>query len=92
MTGKVLDKCPKCSSRITNEIECENCGIIFEKYFQAETRKQARAGLVTVEAAGSSKRSIAIVAGIFIITAFAASLYFGGRSHVSPEPAAVGIP
>ena len=47
MTEKVLDQCPKCLSKITNDVECETCGIIFEKYFQTEARKKAEAEQVT---------------------------------------------
>jgi S1-C subfamily serine protease len=81
MTGKVLDQCPKCSSKITNEIECETCGIVFEKYFQAEARKKAEAEQVTIEATGSGNRRVVIMVSLVIISTFITAIYFGGRSH-----------
>lgn len=38
MQVNVLEQCPKCLSKITNEVECEICGIVFAKYFQVEAR------------------------------------------------------
>ena len=39
--ARVLRRCPKCSRKITNKIECKNCGLIFERYFKAEAHKRA---------------------------------------------------
>jgi len=39
--ARVLRRCPKCSSKITNKIECRSCGLLFERYFKAEALKRA---------------------------------------------------
>jgi hypothetical protein len=49
MSEKKLEQCPKCSAKVTNDVECESCGIVFEKYFQSEARKKAMAGQVMVK-------------------------------------------
>jgi len=81
MTGNTMDKCPKCSSKITNEHECEACGLIFEKYFQAEARRKAEAGLVVTVEKQPVSRSVVLVVGLMLISAIAASAYLIGRSH-----------
>ena len=86
MTENVLDQCPKCSSKITNEVECETCGIVFKKYFQAEARKKAEAEQVTIETTGSGNRRVVLLVSLILISTFVAGVYFGGRSHFSYEP------
>ena len=39
--ARVLRRCPKCSRKITNKIECKSCGLIFERYFKAEAQRRA---------------------------------------------------
>jgi serine protease Do len=92
MTEKVLDQCPKCSSKITNEVECETCGIVFKKYFQAEARKKAEAEHVTIEATGPGNRRVVILVSLVLISTFVAGVYFGGRSHFSSDPNRVTPP
>lgn len=81
MAEKPLDQCPKCSSRITNRIECENCGIVFEKYFQAEARRKTRPEQAVGEEAGQRGRLAILLVGLAVISVV---VYFGVRSHVSP--------
>jgi S1-C subfamily serine protease len=85
MTGNALEKCPKCSHEITNEVECENCGVVFEKYFQAEARRKAEAEQVKVDAAGTGIRRVAILAGLVLVSALAVALYFWMRPHVPSD-------
>ena len=40
--ARVLKRCPKCSRKITNKIECKNCGLLFERYFKAENLRRAQ--------------------------------------------------
>lgn len=37
----VLRTCPKCSAVVRNQTECRKCGLLFEKYFQAEKKRSA---------------------------------------------------
>ncbi len=49
--ARVLKRCPKCSRKITNKIECKNCGLLFERYFKAENQRRAE------EAARAAKKN-----------------------------------
>jgi S1-C subfamily serine protease len=92
MTGKKLDQCPKCSSKITNEVECESCGIVFEKYFRAEARKEAGAEKAAKETAVSGSRRVAIAVGLALIPIIAAAAFFGLRSTPSADQAGIDRP
>lgn len=92
MAGKVMEHCPKCARKITNETECENCGIVFEKYLQAEARRKAAAEQVLAEqvvvaASGSGNRriitvSLALIAVSLVLIAIAGVLMNSvGRPH-----------
>ena len=61
MTEKLLERCPKCLSKITSEVECGTCGIIFEKYFQTEARKKAKTEQEMVKATRSGSRPVNII-------------------------------
>ncbi len=82
MTEKPLDQCPKCSSRVTNQVECENCGIVFEKYLQAEARRRARPEKAAEEHRGPGGRLAILLVGLVFISIAA---YLGVRSHVSSD-------
>jgi serine protease Do len=92
MTEKVLDQCPKCSSKVTNQVECGTCGIVFEKYFQAEARKKAMAELGATQAAGAGNRSVVILVSLVLVSALAVAAFFGLRSHFSPDRAGAVLP
>jgi hypothetical protein len=51
-----LKSCPKCRYPIKHVNECEHCGLIFEKYFQAKEREKERAELQAREKIESRKR------------------------------------
>ena len=84
MADKIWDRCPKCLSKLTNKVECRTCGIIFEKYFQAEARKKEQAEKEATKKTGSGRRAVLIVAGLLLVPAFAAAFYFFGRTNSSP--------
>jgi S1-C subfamily serine protease len=91
MAEKILTKCPKCSSKITNKIECSNCGVIFEKYFKAEARKKALAEQEPVGEGKSKKMVYYLIAGVFLVAISSSAFYFLGREHSvqSPRPLVV---
>jgi len=87
MTDKPLEQCPKCSSKITNPVECETCGIVFEKYFEAEARKKAAAEQIAIEPSRLRNRPVVMISvGLVLIVAALAALYVGTRAPVSSEP------
>ncbi len=93
MTEKVLDQCPKCLSKNINEVECENCGIVFEKYFQAEARKKAATEQEMVKATRSGSRRVVILVSLVLVSTFVVAIYFfGGRSHFPMDRVRVDNP
>jgi serine protease Do len=86
MADKIWDRCPKCLSKLTNKVECRTCGIIFDKYFQAETRKKELAEKEAAKKATSGRRAVLIVVGVLLVHAFAAAFYFLGWKNFSPVP------
>ena len=92
MTDKALERCPKCSSKINNEVECETCGIVFKKYFQAEARKKAEAEQVTIETTNSGNRRAVILVSLVLVSTFVVAVYFWGRSHFSLDRVRVDNP
>ncbi len=92
MTEKLLERCPKCLSKITSQVECGTCGIIFEKYFQAEARKKAEAEQITIEATGSGNRRVVILVSLVLISTFVVAVYFWGRSYFSLDRVRIDNP
>jgi len=87
MTDKPLEQCPRCSSRITNPRECEICGIVFDKYLQAQARRKADAKYAAAPAGGSGKRSAVISAiGLALVVAAATALFFVTRPPAESDP------
>jgi serine protease Do len=86
MAEKVWDRCPKCSSKLTNKVECRTCGIIFDKYFQAEARKKAQIEEDAAKAAGFRKRTVVLAACLAFVSVFAAATYFLSRTNFSSVP------
>ena len=84
--ARVLKRCPKCSRKITNKIECKNCGLLFERYFKAENQRRAQEN-----ARAAKKNKIRqIVSGsvslLFVaIICGAAFYYFNVKAPDSPS-------
>lgn len=87
MTDKPLEQCPKCSSKVTNPVECETCGIVFEKYLQAEDRRKAAAETAAVKSPDASGRrpAVLIAASLAIFFAALAAVYIATRPPVTSE-------
>jgi serine protease Do len=84
MAEKLWDRCPKCSSKLTNKVECRTCGILFDKYFQAEARKKAQAEKEAAKAGKSRRLPVLISTAVLLIMAVASTFYFLGRKSSSP--------
>jgi serine protease Do len=95
MAEKVWDRCPKCSSKLTNKVECRTCGIIFDKYFQSEARKKAQAQQDEDTTAKTRKRTVILLVCLLLVSVGAATFFFLGRTQSLPvakeavKPAAV---
>lgn len=92
MAGTELEHCPKCASKITNPVECENCGIVFEKYLQAEARKKAAEVEVPPPSSRTGKRPLVIAASLALIVCVGLAIFFMGRPPVATTPKAVPLP
>ncbi len=87
MTDKPLEQCPKCSSKVTNPVECENCGIVFEKFLQAEARRKAAAEKPAMPSGGSGKRPVLIASiGLALVVVALAALFSMMRPPAASGP------
>jgi serine protease Do len=84
MAEKVWDRCPKCSSKLTNKVECRTCGIIFDKYFQSEARKKAQTQQDGDRTNKTRKRMVVLLACLLLVSAGAAAFYLLGRTRSLP--------
>lgn len=83
-------KCPKCDHEQTNRIECEACGIFFEKYINRlqegpDDKKTGKEYLpVPTVTTKANHRSWVIPGGVLVV-AFVLSLFFLIKAYTSPE-------
>ncbi len=91
MAENVWNKCPKCSSKLTNKVECGTCGIIFEKYFQAQAKKKLQEEQQAVNPTTSGNKTVYMILGFLAVVACSAAFYYVGRHEVplSDKPAVV---
>jgi predicted secreted Zn-dependent protease len=92
MPGTDVGKCPKCSSKLTNPVECNACGIIFEKYFQVEKRRNETPKTASdVSDVFRGSRNLTW-AGLCIVIVFSVFAYVGIQHSSSQKPADASIP
>ncbi len=83
-------KCPKCHHNQLNSIECESCGIIFEKYKERQERLREENVLhaVTQQTSPSPKNSgltsFLAGAGVMLVLATIAVLFFENDTPITP--------
>jgi serine protease Do len=73
--------CPKCRHEQKNSVECEECGLIFEKYRKVQDRKKKEKALSAERAEGTEndKKSVTglnVFQVIFLVIVVAASTYY----------------
>jgi predicted secreted Zn-dependent protease len=91
MPGTYIGKCPKCSSKITNPVECNSCGIIFEKYFQVEKRRNETSKTASdVSDVFRGSRNLTWT-GLCIVIVFSVFAYVGIQHSSSQKPADASI-
>ena len=84
--------CPKCSHQQTNQVECEVCGLFFQKFEQAREReRQAQAPPAEPSEAAPKRSSSSLRIGsvLVLIAATAAITYWfaaGSRQSAPPLP------
>jgi serine protease Do len=75
-------RCPKCDHQQSNNIECEECGLIFEKYRLVQERKKSDAA---AKAAAAGKRGVAgKAAGLLVLVVLTAGLTYYFTAQKSP--------
>jgi len=86
-------KCPKCEHFQAGTVECEKCGIVFERYNQVQERiaKEKEQAVVDV-ASGQSSSSIWMVVGVLVFLAAGGWGYYSSIRPSSPShsPVATG--
>jgi len=86
--ARVLRRCPKCSRKITNKIECKNCGLIFDRYFKAEAEKRAvEKGRAEKKAKTQRLINSAISLVIIALLGGAAFYYYSMKTPVAQQQA-----
>lgn len=80
-------ECPKCGNRQNGLVECEKCGIIFERYQMRQERIAAEETNQTDPAQGSEKTKSGRLGIIALVLALGAVGYFySGPDAPSPAP------
>ena len=74
--ARVLRRCPKCSRKITNKIECKNCGLIFDRYFKAEALRRAEEKAQAEKKARVKSIISATLSFILVIGVVVSALYY----------------
>lgn len=71
-------QCPKCGHQQSAQIECEQCGIIFEKYIQFQQRKklQAEAAAEAARQKPESSNTLLSVLGVVLLLGLGVGAYF----------------
>ena len=68
-------RCPKCKHEQNNAVECESCGIIFERYRQFQDKKKAKK-IAELERAQSSGKVSKFFQLLLLVVAVAGSTYY----------------
>ena len=74
--ARVLTKCPECGHKISNRFECRNCGLLFNRYFEAQARKRE------AEKARAAKRAKNILILNTMISALVVACLLGGGIYL----------
>lgn len=88
--ARVLRRCPKCSRKITNKIECRSCGLLFERYFKAEAQKRAAENARAAKKNKIKRIVNSSVSLIFLVVIGAAALYYYNTKAPIPQDTPVG--
>ena len=85
--------CPKCNNEQKNSLECEACGVIFERYRKVQERKREEKArkLERDEKAEKSGTGMKILQVIVLVVVVAATTYFftSNRQQETSRPIAV---
>lgn len=71
-------QCPKCQNEQVNSLECEACGLIFEKYRKVEARKKAEIAARAEKEAKTGSGLKFIQAFTLVVVVAASTYYFTG--------------
>jgi len=80
-------RCPKCNHEQKNAVECETCGVIFERYkqFQEKKKEKAAAEVETKEKGGVLSKALQLILLIFVVAG--TTYYFTGQKVSEPGQA-----
>ena len=93
-------KCPKCEHYQAGTVECEKCGIVFERYIQRQERivKEQEQAVINV-ASGQSSSSVWMVVGVLVFLLAGGWGYYSStrpssslQSSVATGPAMMDAP
>ncbi len=71
-------RCPKCKQEQNNSIECDACGVIFEKYRKVQDRKREADALEAEksEDSGTGRKILQLI--LLVVVVAATTYYFTG--------------
>lgn len=91
--------CPKCRHQQKNSLECEACGVIFEKYRKVQDRKKEEALKVErpeyVEKSGTGSKILQVI--VLVVVVAATTYYFTGYrqqerfNQIAVEPPIIAV-
>lgn len=81
-------RCPKCKHEQKNAVECESCGLIFERYKQFQEKKKAQKASRAETAVENSFLAKALQLVLLIVVVATTTYYFTGYKSSGPEQVA----
>lgn len=93
MTHKTI-RCPKCAHEQSNQVECEACGLLFQKFAQARERDKEEKVTLDEQAAikPESTGSAGKIGGVMALVALTAALTYALTAGNRQQPAAPSPP
>ncbi|MFT5697510.1 MAG: serine protease Do [Desulforhopalus sp.] len=80
--------CPKCNHEQKNAVECESCGVIFERFREFQEKKKAKESVVAepIEKNGLFSKALQLI--VLVVAVAGTTYYFTGYKKAGPEPIA----
>ncbi len=75
-----------------SETECGFCGIVFEKYFQAEAKRKTEPEQITIVIKEPGNKGLVLIVSVLFIIAVGAAVYFERRSRAASAPVVIAPP
>ena len=78
-------RCPKCKHEQKNAVECESCGVIFQRYKQFQEKKKAEQEALSASAEKNTFVKKVLQLALLIVIVAGTTYYFTGYRPSGPE-------